>query len=199
MKKIILLLLLIPCLGFCQLRDSVRIKTEYFEILYNENLEQPLEVKYKVLCPNGKASRKGMDFYTNDTIHTSDHADYVQNEFDKGHLAPAADFKCDPKMLYATFSYLNCALQHQDLNRGVWKFLEAEERSLAEKQDVIVKVDVIFDSNTRKLPSGATVPTGFRKTLYLPLIKEKRVYYFPNSKPTKADFGSYLIEKFLEK
>ena len=50
--------------------------------------------------------------------------DYVNNVWDKGHLAPAAAFNCDRETIKKTFSYLNCALQHEGLNRGPWKELE---------------------------------------------------------------------------
>ena len=74
---------------FAQKRDSVRVKTPIFNVIYSEKLEQPLWMEYKVSCPGGKASRAGMDFYVNDSIHTSDALDYSNNIYDKGHLAPA--------------------------------------------------------------------------------------------------------------
>jgi DNA/RNA endonuclease G (NUC1) len=87
-----------------------------FKVLYSQEMEQPLEVWYKVECPNGTASRKGMDFYVCDSIHTSSAEDYENNVWDKGHMAPAASFSCNGNMIWQTFTYLNCALQHQDLN-----------------------------------------------------------------------------------
>ena len=47
------------------------------------------------------------------------------------HLAPASAFSCDKETLRSTFTYLNSALQHQSLNRGVWNRLEAFERAIA--------------------------------------------------------------------
>jgi len=127
MKKILLLiffgLLLITQQVFAQ-RTQVAFKNELFTGVYSEVYQQPLWITYKVLCPTGTASREGMDFYTNDSIKTSDDLDYANNEYDKGHLAPAADFNCDKAMLFKTFSYLNCALQQENLNRGVWRFLK---------------------------------------------------------------------------
>ena len=72
-----------------------------------------------------------MNFYTQEGIETSDNYDYVNNEYDKGHMAPAGSLNCDTDMLYKTFSYVNCALQQENLNRGVWKKLENRERVLS--------------------------------------------------------------------
>ena len=64
MKQLLFALLLTPVLATAQLRDSVRIKTDIYEVIYSEKLESPRWIKYTVLCPNGTASRAGMDFYT---------------------------------------------------------------------------------------------------------------------------------------
>ena len=127
MKSIFIIAFLIPFTLLAQLRDSVQVKTTIYEIVYNEKLESPLKINYTVQCTNGTASRTGMDFYTDKSIHTSDAKDYVDNVYDKGHMAPAADFNCTKEMLYKTFSYVNCALQNQYLNRGVWTMLEVQE------------------------------------------------------------------------
>jgi endonuclease G len=189
MKKNLLLLffgiLLITQQTFAQ-RAKVTFRNELFTGVYSEVFQQPLWITYKVLCPNGTASREGMDFYVNDSIKTSDDQDYANNEYDKGHIAPAADFNCDKKMLFETFSYLNCALQQENLNRGVWRFLEIHERDLAKSNsNVTVRVELIFSPNSKKLPTGATVPDGFIKIISINnKIVEK--YYFPNVAPDKG-------------
>lgn len=193
MKSFLFLLLLLPTLVFAQLRDSVYVKSPIFEVVYSEVLEQPKWIKYTVLCPEGSASRAGMDFYTVDSIKTSDANDYVKNVYDKGHLAPAADFNCTREMLKQTFSYLNCALQNQYLNRGVWRILEEYERELAKKEKVSVTIYLVFDKNSTKLPSGATVPSGFYKYIYLETSKKTIKYYFPNQSPTKPKYVDYEI------
>ena len=193
MKKLLLLLLLLPLIVFGQLRDCVNVKTPIYEVKYSEKLEQPTWIKYTVQCPTGTASRAGMDFYTNDTIKTSDNLDYVSNVYDKGHLAPAADFNCTKELLYQTFSYLNCALQNQYLNRGVWRMLEEYERELAKTETVIVTIDLVFSKKSIKLPSGATVPDGFYKTIYLDKSKKTYKYYFANEAPKKPKFADYSI------
>lgn len=195
MKKLLFALLLTPVLATAQLRDSVRIKTDIYEVIYSEKLESPRWVKYTVLCPNGTASRSGMDFYTNDSVKTSSNEDYVKNEWDKGHMAPAADFNCDKVMLYKTFSYLNCALQNQYLNRGVWRMLEEQERVWAQKETTTVTINLVFDKTSYRLPTGATVPNGFLKTIFLEKSGKKIKFYFPNMTPTKEKYTEYEIKK----
>lgn len=193
MKKILFFLLFTTSfLSFGQLRDSVYVKTEIFEVSYSETLEQPLRIKYQVLCPNGQASRKGMDFYTEKQYKTSDAKDYENNVYDKGHLAPAADFNCDKVMLYKTFTYLNCTLQNQYLNRGTWRFLEVYERELAKKYIVNVEIKLIYSDKSIKLPTGATVPDAFLKIIKYNGITEK--YYFLNEKPKFSDFKLYIVK-----
>jgi endonuclease G len=194
MRKLLFILLLIPVLATAQLRDSVRIKTDIYEVIYSEKLESPRWVKYTVLCPNGTASRAGMDFYTNDSVKTSSNEDYIKNEWDKGHMAPAADFNCDKEMLYKTFSYLNCALQNQYLNRGVWRMLELQEREYAKKEPTTVIIDVVFSKTSYKLPTGATIPDGFFKIIHLEKSGKTIKFYFPNVTPTKEKYTDYEIK-----
>lgn len=194
MKKLLLLLFLIPVLAFAQLRDSVYVKNSIYELVYNENLEEPLWVKYTVQCPNGTASREGMDFYTDKLIHTSDAKDYVSNVYDKGHMAPAADFNCTKEMLFLTFSYLNCSMQNQYLNRGVWKSLETQEREWAKQEQVTVLINVVFNKSCIKVPTGATVPIGYYKTIHLVKSNKTYKYYFVNDKPKTPSINDYLVK-----
>lgn len=164
-----------------------------YSLVYSEIYQQPLELSYSVRCTAGKELRHGLDFYRVDSIVTSDHADYEKNIWDKGHLAPAATFSCSKQSLVRTFSYLNCALQHQDLNRGVWRILEAKERQLVaefHQVDVLIKLD--FSGSPEKLSTGATVPTGFWKILTIDK-QEKITYYFQNQKPAFSDPKKFQI------
>lgn len=167
------------------------IKTDIFTVQYDQEKEQPLWVEYEVQCPKGDASRSGMDFYTEKNIHTSDNEDYKNNIWDKGHLAPAASFNCDKETLYKTFTYLNSALQHQGLNRGVWKELEGFERDLANFYNVKVRVEVLF-TNSKKLPTGATIPSGFIKILEFG--GKKYTFKFPNKDTKGTKWADYLVE-----
>jgi endonuclease G len=171
---------------------EIKVDAGIYEVLYSESLEQPREVWYSVECPNGKASRKGMDFYSNDSVYTSTNEDYENNIWDKGHMAPAADFSCDRETLYKTFSYLNCSLQHQDLNRGVWRLLEAAEREIAKKTDVEVHITILFSNASKKLTTGATVPDAYKKEIKY--SNKIDIYYFKNEKPLYTDPQKYRVK-----
>jgi endonuclease G len=126
-----------------------------------------------------------MDFWVDPKIKTSDGKDYEKNVYDKGHLAPAATFSDNMDNLKTTFSYLNCALQNQYLNRGEWRMLEEQERRWDDKENLTIKVSLDFDKSSIVLPTGATVPKGFTKHIYFESSKKWDCYYFLNEKPTK--------------
>ena len=191
MKKVLLFLMMLTSISSLAQKRIVEVRNNIFYVKYSEELEQPLTVVYKVSCTATKFSRAGLDFFTTDSIHTSNSLDYANNEYDKGHMAPAAAFACDQQTLKATFSYLNCALQHQNLNRGVWRLLESHERELAKTEAVTVRIDIEFKAGAKKLATGATVPTGFYKTVTHGNVVEK--YYFPNETPAKKYYTDYLI------
>lgn len=193
MKKLFLIIIsAYATLGYGQLRERVEFQIgDLYKGVYSEVLEQPLEVTYTVLCPDGTASRAGMDFKTVEGLHTSDNDDYSNNIWDKGHLAPAAAFSCDPETLKKTFLYSNSALMHEGLNRGQWNQLESFERDLANFYEVHVTIKVLFEGNVKKLPSGATVPSGFIKILQ---FGGKTVTFkFPNADTKGTNWIEYLV------
>lgn len=175
-----------------QVNNTKIITTDIFTVEYSEEYEQPLNLTYWIQCPGDGVSRKGLDFYEVDGIHTSDDDDYYKNVWDKGHLAPAASFNCDRETLKKTFSYLNCALQHEKLNRGPWRYLEEHERKLALRVEdtVWVKITVNFDDG-RVLPTGARIPSSFTKVItYGDSI---RTYKFPNKDVKGMDWKGFEV------
>ena len=166
--------------------DSILVTTNIFEISYNEIFEQPNWVKYTVRDIVKNADRDGMNFYTVDSIYTSDDNDYYSNRWDRGHMAPAGSFNDSYENLYSTFTYLNVALQYDDLNRGAWVDLEEQIREWADELgDIEVEIYLEFASNHIVLNTGAHVPSAFYKFVSFPDGTNK-CYYFPNITPDKA-------------
>ena len=173
--------------------DSILVTTNIFEISYNEVFEQPNWVKYTVRDIVKNADRDGMNFYTVDSIYTSDDNDYYSNRWDRGHMAPAGSFNDSYENLYSTFTYLNVALQYDDLNRGVWVDLEEQVREWADDYgDIDIEIYLEFNSNHITLETGAHVPTAFYKFVFFP-DSSKKCFYFPNVSPEKV-WSEYEIE-----
>ena len=191
----ILLSALLSVCSFLSYGQSLKtVETDIFTVIYNEHYQQPLRVTYWVQCPYGEESRAGLDFYTVPGVITSDNNDYKDNVWDKGHMAPAADFNCDKETLKKTFSYLNCALQHEGLNRGPWKELVRFERDLAKMwENINVVVTIHFDATEQLYTKGgASIPSGFTTRIEIKGI-ETWEFYFPNEDVAGKDWGDFRI------
>ena len=169
------------------------VDKEIYQVWYDETLEQPTRVTYWVKDREKNADRKGMNFYKEADFHTSDDKDYYMNVWDKGHMAPAAHFSDSKENLKATFSYLNSALQHEKLNRGAWRFLEAQVRKWSEEELLYVENEIFFGSGSEVLPTGATVPDGFQKTIEFTESGTQKCFFFPNEAPTMK-WQEYEVE-----
>ena len=186
MNKLLSLILSITILSVnaqTNLRDSVKVTNNIFSVIYSEKLEQPLWLKYRSTNRKSNFNRGSMDFFIEKEIKTSDNEDYKNNIYDKGHLAPAASFSDSMKNLTQTFSYLNSALQNQYLNRGEWKLLEDQERKWDNNEPLTIIVKLFFDADSKKLPSGATIPSHFQKHIFFEKSNKWKCFVFLNEKP----------------
>jgi endonuclease G len=196
-KLLILILLLASTVGFSQknqiLPDTLVDKGIY-KVLYSQNLRNPLTVTYKIYKPKSKVERKG-SFYHEKGITTSGDADYKDNVYDKGHMASAETFSDSDEHMHLTFSYLNCAVQHYELNRGVWKTLEERERQWAQQDSLLVINRVIFRKPLHPMKSGAFIPDAFEKEIKFLTTKQVILYHFENVEPKSKDIRDYIVVK----
>jgi len=184
MRKIFVLLsfLLVSIVSFGQLPD-VRVKNEVFDVLYSQSLEQPLIIKYRSTNRPTNVNRGAMDFYKEPNIKTSDADDYKANIYDKGHGAPAATFSDNEANLKQTFSYLNCFMQDQYLNRGEWRLLEEQERKWDDTENLTILIKAFFDTPAKRVPTGAAVPSHLQKHIYFEKSGKWKCFVFLNQKP----------------
>jgi len=186
MKKclISLLLILVAVTSYSQdITQNIIIKNNVFEVLYSQSLEQPLKIKYRSTNRPTNVNRGSMDFYKEPNIKTSDADDYKANIYDKGHGAPAATFSDSQENLKQTFSYLNCILQDQYLNRGEWRLLEEQERKWDDTENLTVLITVHFDNPVKRIPTNAAIPSHLQKHIYFETQKEWRCFVFLNERP----------------
>jgi endonuclease G len=183
MKKILLVFgfILISLSSFSQ--DTIRVKNQVFEVLYSQNLESPLWLKYRSTNRPTNVNRGTMDFYTEKNIKTSDANDYAKNIYDKGHLAPAASFSDNMENLKQTFTYLNCMMQDQYQNRGEWRLLEEQERKWDDDENLTVIIKVFFDAVPKRVPTNAAIPSHMQKHIYFEKSKKWKCFVFLNEKP----------------
>ena len=174
-----------------------------FEILYSEELMQPLQATYTVTCPDpfvgecessiGWRVSRAEELAGYEVI-TSKPKHYKNNEWDRGHLIPVASVDCDCESKAVTYTYLNCALQHSGLNRGPWKQLEEQERDIAKSTsgEVKVIVDVLFEPQAGHMCDGCpTIPSEFRKTI---VAGEDTLFYmFPNRDLSESNLSIFRI------
>jgi len=182
MKKIVILFsfLIFSLVSFGQ---NVRIKNNVFEVLYSQSLEQPLVIKYRSTNRPTNVNRGAMDFYKESNTKTSDADDYKANIYDKGHGAPAATFSDNMENLKQTFSYLNCIMQDQYLNRGEWRLLEEQERKWDDTENLTILIKTFFDTPAKRVETGAAVPSHLQKHIYFEKQKKWKCYVFLNEKP----------------
>ena len=167
-------------------RTEVIVENQVFKVWYNEVKEQPVKLIYTSTNRPKNVDRGNMNFYTESEVYTSNNADYYNNIWDKGHLAPAATYSDSMVNLKQTFSFLNCALQEQNLNRGEWRLLEEQERVWDDEQNLTITVDLVWDDGYEILPTGGHIPTDMIKHIYFEQDGEWRCFEFENVKPTKG-------------
>lgn len=94
---------------------------------YSEKHEQACWVAHIIVpeVAEGKLPRTN-NFRPDPKIPTGSATDedYKRSGFDRGHLAPSADFRWSFRALDESYFYSNIAPQRKELNRGCWKALE---------------------------------------------------------------------------
>lgn len=90
---------------------------------------------------NGNVKRSN-DFRSDPLVltGTATFDDYVGSGYDRGHLAPSADFRWSKTALSESYFYSNMSPQEPDLNRGRWAELENIVRDWAVMNDEVFVV-----------------------------------------------------------
>ena len=107
----------------------------HYRLQYNEEAEQASWVAHVLEGKQLKAKKnKRSDSFRMDPLVSTKSAaksDYKRSGYDRGHLAPAADFSFDKKAMKESFFMSNMSPQKPGFNRGVWKKLEEKTRKWA--------------------------------------------------------------------
>lgn len=183
-------------------------------LVYDENHEQAKWVAHIILPDiiNGKEGRSN-DFRRDTLIKTgsAEETDYFTKTkgndgkikyngfgYDRGHLAPSADFKWSKKALSESYLYSNISPQLPDFNRNKWADLEAMLReyvvSHQETQLFVVTGPILYDT----LPvisqgkNQVTIPEFFYKVA-LDLTNHRAIGFIMPNKDANYPVPSYSV------
>jgi len=208
--RLILLLVLFACTSAPPRHKSkfVALNHTWFTVHYDPKIRLARYVEYKLTRNNlthklGKRRDKfipdpmlvdsGMPFATD--------RDYKNTGFDRGHLAPAADFSFSQTANDETFVFSNIAPQTKLLNRGAWLNLEKQVRKWAcgEGEVTVITGPVISESD-QHLPSGLLIPQSFFKIIIDETPPKKtRAYIHHQNDPRNSTPEREVDPSYVEK
>ncbi|MCO5232514.1 MAG: DNA/RNA non-specific endonuclease [Chitinophagales bacterium] len=168
---------------------------------YNEDHEQANWVMH--IIPKdvitGTITRTN-DFRIDSMVSTgsADVADYWDSGYDRGHLAPSADFRWSKKALSESYYYSNMSPQNPDLNRNGWNNLEIQVREwVVEHGDLLVITGPILKDNLPKIQQGSfrvSIPEAYYKIIVdinSPSI-QAIAFLYPNA-PVTGPVAKYMV------
>ncbi|MBH2044159.1 DNA/RNA non-specific endonuclease [Polaromonas sp.] len=146
----------------------------------------------------GKLSRQD-SFHAEEALPERDRAelsDYERSGYDRGHMAPNADF-ATRKAQAESFSLANMVPQVHENNAGVWAGIESAARQLATTEgDIYVISGPAFIGGNLKKIGNVLVPTHVWKVIYSPAQQRAGAYLITND--ATRDYAVVTVSK-LEK
>lgn len=185
-----------------EMEQEERVEHSAMIISYNETHEQPNWVMHMVT----KDILFGTTARTNDfrpdpkvSTITADSVDYWESGYDRGHLAPAADFRWSRNALSESFYYSNMSPQVPEMNRGSWAKLENQVREWAvDADEVLVFTGPVLKPDLPKIPQGSqrvSIPEAYFKIvvdLSDSLGPKAIAFLWPNS-DVAYDIKKYVV------
>lgn len=151
--------------------DQAIIERPYYTLRYNEEHEQAVWVAYRLSADSlsqEKFDRKD-DFRRDPRVRTgsAELSDYRGSGYDRGQLAPAADFSYDEFALSQTFYMSNMSPQSPSFNRGIWKKLEEQVREWSlENSEIYVVTGPVLNKEFNTIGDNkVSVPEYYYKII----------------------------------
>jgi len=182
--------------------DEIVYHTAY-ALVYDESHEQAKWVAHMILPDVATGTEGRTNDFRPDPLIKSGSAvdeDYARKTktpdgktktegfgFDRGHLAPSADFRYSKKALSESYFYSNMSPQTPGLNRGRWADLEDAMRSacIAHNTPLFVVTGGILQATLPKLEQGihkVSIPNHYYKVILDLEHSEAIGFIMPNSK-----------------
>lgn len=151
-----------------------------YTLSYNNETRLPNWVAYELTAEEADGENPRKDRFRQDPQAygpQGDKDDYKHSGWDRGHMAPAGDFKWSEEAMDETYYFTNICPQNTQLNTGDWKELEEQCRRWAGKYGrlyivcgPIVQENVHGTLGTNKV----VIPDKFFKVVLIPVAGEWR-------------------------
>ncbi len=117
--------------------------------------------------------------------------------YDRGHLAPSADFRWSSKALSQSYFYSNMTPQLPEFNREIWAELEAHLRDYVMNQNTalhVVTLPVLTDAlpKMERAINSLSIPKEYIKVVYDPIGDAGIAFLIPNEK-AREDLSYFAI------
>jgi len=192
--------------------DDYLIKHSLMVLVYDEVAEQARWVGH-IISPRiieGRVSRTN-DFRLDPQVRTGSAGEedyflkYLQPDstykyngygYDRGHLAPSADFRWSEIALSESYYYSNMSPQDPDFNRGIWANLENEVRGYLYRHPdntLIVFTGPVLTEDLpvqERSPNALRIPRQYWKVVYDPVEQEMIGFILEN------EGSNYPVSKY---
>jgi endonuclease G len=177
--------------------DSILYHTGY-SVSYNQKFRQANWVAYCLTIPETNSIYKRENKFVFDPLikGTDNEIDFEKSGYDRGHLAPAADFGFSKITMAESFYYSNMSPQLPGFNRGIWKQLEERTRNWAIEYDslYIVVGPIFSDSMSVIGPHQVAVPNSYYKIILdNHRGKEKMIGFVMNNESSKKSLQTFVV------
>ena len=167
-------------------------------LLYAEKHEQAYWVAYQLLGNDTSSGFSRSDRFLIDkrvSTGSATHQDYLKSGYDRGHLAPAADFSWSEKAMNESFYYSNMSPQVPSFNRGIWKKLETQVRNWADIDSClyIITGPLLHDSLKSIGPNAVSVPEFYFKVVLAYGEKSKGIAFIIPNEASSANLKEFAI------
>ncbi len=180
---------LLPTMYPSPLPDEEIVLHHALALSYNDKHEQPNWVLHLLTKDilYGTVGRTN-DFRPDPDVSsaTVDSVDYWDSGYDRGHMAPSADFRWSKTALSESFFYSNISPQVPELNRGAWAMLENQVREWSiDAKELYIVTGPILKDNLPTIPQGTqrvSIPQQFYKIILDYTLPEYKAaaFLFPN-------------------
>lgn len=142
-------------------------------ISYNEDHEQANWVEHIIVpAVNVGNLPRTNDFRIDSLVKsgTAVKADYWYSGYDRGHLAPSADFRWSKRAISESYMYSNMSPQKPELNREIWANLESFLRKhvWVNNEQLYVVTGPVLESGLDQItqgPNKLSIPKKFFKVI----------------------------------